>query len=116
MRLNVTARHFAMSDSLREHINAEIAKLEKFYDGIIDCNVTMNVEKHRHSVEIAVNVYKHTLVATHQSDNMGASVDGAVEKLKRQLKKLHDKIRSKRIDKESILIDSLDSENTNEDE
>ncbi len=47
---------------------------------------------------------------------MGASVDGAVEKLKRQLKKLHDKIRSKRIDKESILMDSLDSENTNEDE
>ncbi|MBD3297394.1 MAG: hypothetical protein GF341_01970, partial [candidate division Zixibacteria bacterium] len=36
MEIRMTARHFDLTDSIREHINGRSGQLEKFFNNIID--------------------------------------------------------------------------------
>lgn len=115
MKITITGRHFEISDSLRQHVDDEAAKIERFFDGIVDCSVTMSVEKHRHCAEVTVNVYEHTLRSSHESDDMIQSIDKALEKMERQLKRVHDKLRQpQRVSKEDLLTGLAEEEEDEE--
>ena len=94
MPVRITAKNTKVSDRTREHIENACARLCKFYDRIIDCEVV--VEKcghHTTAVEFKVKVPHQTLVATATSegDNLYRSIDEASEKVEAQVKKHHDK-------------------------
>jgi ribosomal subunit interface protein len=46
--LQITYRHLDPSDSLSDHIRAEAAKLEEFFERIIGCHVAVEVPHRRH--------------------------------------------------------------------
>lgn len=115
MNITITGRHFDVSTVLREHIEREAHKLKRFFDGIVDCHVTMSVEKHRHLAEVTANLYDHTLRSSHESEDMMVSVDKALEKMERQLKRVHDKMREPhRIKKEDLLTSRSEEEEDEE--
>lgn len=98
MHIQITARHFKVHDSVREHINASLEKLEKFFDGIISCDVILFYERPQNSrkhCEMTMKVTGDMLFATADSEDFLKSVDMAVDKLERQLKKYKDKLRGK---------------------
>ena len=64
MNIQVTGRHFQVSERLRAHIEKEAAKLERFFDRIIDCEVFIGMERQMKEVEVIVKVRAHTLKAT----------------------------------------------------
>lgn len=93
MNVTVTGRHFDVTEGIKAHIGAKIAKLEKFYSKIIEVHVILAVEKFRHIVEITL-VGKHIkLTATETTSDMYASIDKAIESLEKQLRKVHDKVK-----------------------
>lgn len=96
MNIQIVGRHFEVSDRLRAHIEKEAEKLEKFFDRIIDCQVFVSSEKRMRTVEVIVNVYAHTLKATCSERIVYRAVEGAMGRMKVQLKKLHDKLRKRR--------------------
>ena len=96
MNLQLTGRRFDVSERLRIHVSKESKRLEKFYGPIIDCQVVVGSEKQMRFAEIIVNVQSHTLTATCQAKSVYRAVDGATDRIKVQLKKLHDKIRDRR--------------------
>ena len=96
MNIQVTGRNFAVSDNLRLYIDKEAAKLEKFFDRIIDLQAFVTSEKRVRNVEIIVNVQGHTLKATCEARSVYQAVEGAMDRVKVQLKKVHDKIRKPR--------------------
>lgn len=103
MHIQITARHFKVHDTVREHITTELEKLEKFFDGIISCDVVLFYERPQNSqkhCEMTLKVKGDTLFAAADSEDFLKSVDMSVEKLERQLKKYKDKLREK--DKKAV--------------
>ena len=100
MKIEITARNFRLGAKLEKYIEDELNKLEKLYDGIIDCQVILVKIKNDNIAEIIMRVYKKLLVTKDTSDEMFKSIDGAAEKLRRRLKKYKQKLRD--IDHETI--------------
>ena len=96
MKLHITARHFKLTDALRTFAETEVARLEKYHDGIIDCEVILAAEKQTQIAEILLKVYGQKLTATEKSENIQKSVTLAVDKLERQLKKYKGKFFQKK--------------------
>jgi putative sigma-54 modulation protein len=93
MRINITARHFKLSDHLRNYVENEISRLNRYYDGIVDVEIILSCIKKHRLAEINVSVYGTLLKAHGRSEDVHQSVDRAVEKLERQLKKYKDRMR-----------------------
>ncbi len=97
MNIQFTARHFKGSESLQQRIQEEVDRLEKFYDRITACHVTLDAEsKSRVSAEIKIAVRDRHLVAKAHSDVMIKAFEAAIDKIERQLKKSNEKKREHR--------------------
>ena len=88
MIVNVTGRHVEINDSLREHVEARLQAEFAGFPRIESVHVILMVEKHRHVAEIVAQVPHHgTVEAKHESNDMYASIDAAIEKTAVQLRK-----------------------------
>lgn len=87
MRVAFTARHFDAPATLKEYAQKEVNRLKKYYHGILDCEIVLDQEKANQIAEINLKVYGNTLSVREKSDDIYKSIDAAVRKLERQLKK-----------------------------
>lgn len=95
MQLTIKGTNVEVTDSLREHIEKRLKKLQKYSDSIISVDVTCSTERNWHNVEISLHISAAVFRAEDKSDDMYVSVDGAVDKLEKQLKKQKDKFTRK---------------------
>lgn len=96
MKLQIHSLHFDADIKLLEFIESKNAKLETFYDRIIEGEVFLKLEKGEHSrenkaVEIKLLIPGSTLFAKAIDTSFEAATDEAVESLRRQLKKHKEK-------------------------
>ena len=88
MKVQITARHVELAPALKSFIEARVAKLEKFIDGLTDVHVVLSTEKFRQIAELKVHgrggVY---LTATEESDDLKASFLLAVDKVQKQARR-----------------------------
>jgi putative sigma-54 modulation protein len=96
MKLQIHSLHFDADIKLLEFIETKNAKLETFYDRIIEGEVFLKLEKGEHSrenkaVEIKLLIPGSTLFAKAIGTSFEAATDEAVESLRRQLKKCKEK-------------------------
>jgi len=101
MRITFTARHFRPSDRLKEYAHDEVLTLKKYYDGILDIEIVLDYIKQQQVAELIAKVYGTKLTVVEKSEDMYKSIDLAVEKLGRQLKKYKEK--RKQFDKSRIV-------------
>lgn len=101
MNTNITARNIELDEALKVYIHKKMDKLEHLYNRIYSCEVVLGEEKIRENVEIILYLKRNKIVAKESSSDLYASFDMAFESVKKQLRRLHDKIRSKR--KKSML-------------
>ncbi|MBN1638690.1 MAG: ribosome-associated translation inhibitor RaiA [Ignavibacteriales bacterium] len=97
MNIKITSRKFKAKDSLKEFITGELKSLQKLNDDIMDANAVLSFTHQNQSIktaEIKLNIPGTLLIVTESTDDFAKSVDIAVAKLKRQLRKL----KTKRID------------------
>ena len=94
MNVKITARKFKAHDSLKEYVKDEVSSLERFNDEILDVDVILSFQNQKDSLKIAeliVKVPGQLLKAEGTSEDFKISVSNAVEKMRRQLKKLKTK-------------------------
>ena len=96
MQVHIAGKRFDVSSRLKSHIESGAAKLMKFYDPIIDCRVTVGQENLTRRADIVVQVDAQMLKASNEAESVYVAVDGAMEKMERQLKKLRGKRRNHR--------------------
>ena len=71
----------------------KIEALHLDYPRIIDAQVILDVEKHRHFAEIILHCNNHiTIEASEETDDMYAAIDGVISKIARQMRKYKTKI------------------------
>jgi putative sigma-54 modulation protein len=92
MHINITARHFKLSEDIKSITEKEVLRLEKYYDGIIETDVILSWEKMDRLAEINIAVHGTILTAQDRSDSMKKAINGTVNKLERQLIRYKDKL------------------------
>ena len=108
MRINITARHFKLSEKMKEYAEKEVFRLKKYYDGIIDAEIILSWEKKYRMAEIKIAVYGTILTAHERSEDMYSSIKEAVDKLERQLIKYKENLRKfdhETINKEEVQVE-----------
>lgn len=94
MNINITARKFRAKDSLKDFISSELKTLEKFNSDILEANVILSYMHMKDSIktaEINLQVPGKVISASEDSEDFNKSVDLAIVKLTKQLKKLKTK-------------------------
>lgn len=94
MRISFTARHYKAPDRLKSYAEKKVRRLKKYYDGIIECEIVLDFEKQTQIAEISIKVYGQKLVVVEKTEDIYKSIDRAVDKLERRVKKYKQKLRS----------------------
>ena len=97
MQIQIRGKNIQLTDSLRTYAENKVSKLEKFYDQITHADVSLIVEKNKnveetHKVEITLHANGAIIRGEESTISMYSSIDVAVDKLERQLKKYKQKL------------------------
>ena len=86
--ITVTGRHVQVTDAMREYARKKVENLHLDYPRIVDAKVILDVAKERQNAEIILHCANHiTIEVDHTSNDIYASVDEAVSKLARRMRK-----------------------------
>jgi putative sigma-54 modulation protein len=91
MKLTVTGRNIDITDGIREHLQSKMDKTINELVEKADIHVALHVEKHRHFAEITVKTKGFTVHGTEETDDLYASMDNALIKVEKQLRKHKEK-------------------------
>lgn len=92
MQVSVTFRNVEPTDSLKEFAAEKIARIGKYIHTPTDAHVVLTVEKHRHKADITLKAHGMMMRGKNATEDMYASIDGAVEKIERQVKRYRKKL------------------------
>ena len=99
MNINTTSIHFTADQKLINYIQKKTSKLDQFFDRIIDAHIYLKLENSGQVrdkiVELKLMVPGDTLMATEVSKTFEASLDAAVDNMKRQLNRYKERLQTK---------------------
>ena len=91
--VKVTGRHVSITEAIKDYAHKKVENLHLDYPRIIEAHVILDVEKHRHFAEVILHCNNHiTIEASHECDDMYASIDGVIDKIAQQMRKYKTKI------------------------
>lgn len=93
MKVTITSRHYKAGSKIKDYVSEKIEKVTKFHDRIVACDVILERLHNQEMAEIRLKVSGKTLNIKETTNDMTKSVDLAVDRLERQLKKYKEKIR-----------------------
>jgi putative sigma-54 modulation protein len=96
MNLDITGRHIAVSDGIREHTEDRLVKIDKMFDEEIEAHVVLFVEKHRHVAEIQIKTRAGVFSGQESTGDLYISINEATEKIEKQIRKWKDKRNDRR--------------------
>lgn len=91
MQITITARHFHLTDAIRDHVESGMERIERYFDNIINVQVVLKLEKDRNYAEIVLHVPKNDFKTEAVESNMYLAIDNAIDKMEVQVKKLKGK-------------------------
>jgi putative sigma-54 modulation protein len=95
MQVAVTFRHMETSPALRDYASRKLDHVvNKYVRSAVDAKVVLSVEKYWHIAKITLQVRGLKIKSEEKSEDMYSSVDLALDKLERQLKRYKDRIRN----------------------
>lgn len=97
VRVDVSGKNIEVTPALRDYARRKIGRIARFFAVPIRAQVTLWVEKGRHGVEVTVPIPANGLLlrAEVEEADMYASIDLAVDKLERQIRKFKTRINRK---------------------
>ena len=96
MVVTVNGKNIEVTDALREYAEKKVSKIAKFFEkSPRGAQVTLSTERGKHIVEITIQVDGLLLRGEEKTNDMYASIDGAMENIERQVRKYKTKINRK---------------------
>ena len=97
MKIKIAERHTGASEALRGYVIEKTEALERFFDRIVSVDVVLSVEKERQIADFHAHLTNRKIIsAREESGDMYASIDKAVDRLRRQLVKFKDQLHEMR--------------------
>ncbi|WP_163990519.1 ribosome hibernation-promoting factor, HPF/YfiA family [Pyxidicoccus caerfyrddinensis] len=94
MQFNITFRQFGTSDSLKEYAREKVERVNRLLDRAGEAHVVLSLERHLHHADITIHSGAWVLRGREKSDDMYASIDLAMDKIERQLRRYRDKLKT----------------------
>ena len=88
-----TFRHLEATEGLKDHTREKLRKLDKYVIKPMNAHAIFTIERFTHVAEITLSANGHRYVGVGKSNDMYPSIDEAVEKLLKQLKRDRDRIK-----------------------
>lgn len=105
MNVRISSRNgVEISPKMRAYITEQVEGLTKYFDQILDADVTITQERHLHTVDVRLHVNGKSHQAEAAGDSLKVPVDEAVEKLRRQLKRHKSKQRRRTLRGEEVVL------------
>ena len=93
MKITTSGKGFSISDSLMERIEKKLAKLDRYFHDDAEAIIRVSQEKgNRNIAEITISARGLLLRAEETTSDMYISIDGAVDKLNRQIRRHRTKL------------------------
>lgn len=98
MQVNVSFRHMDVSPAVQQYASDKLQHVvSKYVQGEdIDSQITFSVEKYLHIANFTININGLTVKSVEKTEDMYSSVDLALEKVERQVRRYKSKIRKHR--------------------
>jgi putative sigma-54 modulation protein len=116
MQMKVTARHFDLTPEIRDKAESEMEGLTRYFENIISAEFILDTERHRRMAELRVKVYNQMLSGTGETDDLYASMELAIDKVKGQLKKYKGKLKERRPEEIASHTEAVTKPSTNPDD
>lgn len=91
MQITTTARHFDLTNAIRDHVEESASKLNKYFDHILNAHFILSIENNRSKVEMVLHIPKNNFKSEATANDMYVAIDDAVDKMEQQVKKIKDK-------------------------
>jgi len=93
MKIKIAGRHTDASPALRDYVIEKTEAPERFFDRIVSVDVVLSVEKERQIADFHAHLTNRKRInAREESTDMYASIDKAIDRLKRQLVKFKNQL------------------------
>ena len=92
MTIEITGKNYAVSDRIRNTIEKKVVKIKRYFKHIIEIRCVLRKQKHTFSCEMFVVGKDYDVKSVQKSETMEEAIAAAVESLKRQADKNHQKI------------------------
>jgi putative sigma-54 modulation protein len=94
MQLNITFRNLEASDSLKDYAREKVERVNKYLDRAGEAHVVLSLERHLHHADITIHSGAFVLRGREKSEDMYASIDLAMDKIERQLRRYKEKLKN----------------------
>jgi len=96
MQIAIKGTNLQLTPSIKEYVEEKIGHLEKYLNGVLEAKVELERDRHHHTgevfrAEVMLVIGGKILRADASSEDIYASVDMVVPKLKEQISKFKDK-------------------------
>jgi putative sigma-54 modulation protein len=97
MLVNITFRNMFATDALRNHVQEKLEKVVgKYLDKVTEAHATLSLERYLHHADVNLHAGHFHVRGKEKCEDMYASIDMAVDKIERQLKKYKERLKSHR--------------------
>ncbi len=93
MQLNITFRNLDPSDSLKDYAKERVERVHRLLDRAGEAHVVLSLERHLHHADVTIHSGAWLLRGREKSEDMYASIDLAVDKIDRQLRRYKEKLK-----------------------
>jgi putative sigma-54 modulation protein len=91
MNIEISARHFDLTDALKDHVARKLSSLERYYDGIDDVQVILELSKGMSSSHVQIRGDQLRLDARSGGHDMYACFDDCFSSLEGQIRKFKER-------------------------
>ncbi len=97
MKMNIRGSKLEVTDAIRNYLESKLKKLDKYFENPdeITANVVVRTRGIDQTAEITIPIKKAILRAEESNKDLYASIDFAVDKLERQIRKNKTRIKQK---------------------
>lgn len=95
MQITFRGKNLDVTPALKEHATKRLGKLNRYFEQPLNAQVSLEVERGQHIVEVTIPVSGLILRGEMTSSDMYASLDQVIDKLERQVRKYKTRINRK---------------------
>ncbi len=116
MQVEIHGNNIEVTDALRDYIAKKVGKIQRYFDFPLHPQVALIVQKENQRVEITIPLNNGRILrAEVNTENMYASIDQAVDKIDRQVRKHKTRINRKARQVPEELMDGFTRETEEDD-
>ncbi|MFG0330437.1 MAG: ribosome hibernation-promoting factor, HPF/YfiA family [Phycisphaerales bacterium] len=97
MLINISGKHIDLTPTMEEYCEKKADRLTRFFDRIQEIDVVVDKPDREFEVELILHVEHHDpFVGSARGEDFYGCVDGAIEKVSRQVAEHKDKLRNRK--------------------